>query len=316
MFYPPPMFIINSIAPIFLLIALGKLLHKTGFFPEPFFKGLNKLVYWFALPALLTSRISIARFEFGTISRVFLLFTIATLLSLGIAWGAARLLKLPAPKTGSFIQGSFRGNGAFIGLPVVVYALGDLDPQAEVLGLLLLAALTILFNILSVVVLVHHGRRRAGTKESIRISMEQLVKNPLILACVAGMALNLAGIALPPFLFRPLDALGNAALPLVLFGIGASLTFERLHGAASPTLVASLIKVAATPALGFLVAAFFDLGTVERMVAILYLASPAAAASYVMAEMMDNDGPLAGRIVALSTLLSAITLPIIIALGL
>jgi len=52
------------------------------------------------------------------------------------------------------------------------------------------------------------------------------------------------------------------------------------------------------------------------MVAILYLASPAAAASYVMAEMMDNDGQLAGRIVVLSTLLSAITLPIIIAIGL
>jgi len=310
------MFIINSIAPIFLLIALGKLLQKTGFFPEPFFKGLNKLVFWFALPALLTSRISIARLEFGTISKIFLLFTIATLLSLGIAWGVARYLKLPSPKKGSFIQGSFRGNGAFIGLPVVVYALGDLDPQAEVLGILILAALTILFNILSVVVLVHHGPHKSGTSESIRISLEQLFKNPLILSCVAGLALNLLGTNLPPFLFRPLDMLGDAALPLVLLGIGSSLTFERLHGAASPTLIASLIKVAITPALGFLLAGFFDFSTVERMVAILYLASPAAAASYVMAEMMDNDGQLAGRIVVLSTLLSAITLPIIIAIGL
>jgi len=311
------MFIINSVAPLFLLIALGKLLQKTGFFPEPFFKGLNRLVYWFALPALLTSRISIARLELGTISKIFLLFTIATLLSLGIAWGVARYLKLPSSKKGSFIQGSFRGNGAFIGLPAIVYTLGDLDPRAEVLGILLLAALTILFNILSVLVLIHHSPHKADTSESIlRISLEWLFKNPLILSCLAGLALNLLGINLPPVLFRPLDTLADAALPLVLLSIGSSLTFERLHGVASPTLIASLIKVAITPVLGFLVAGFFDLGAVERMVAIFYLAAPAAAASYVMAEMMDNDGPLAGRIVVLSTLLSAITLPIVIAVGL
>ena len=49
------MYIINSIAPIFLLIALGKILRKTSFFPEDFFKGLNRLVFWFALPALLVA---------------------------------------------------------------------------------------------------------------------------------------------------------------------------------------------------------------------------------------------------------------------
>jgi len=72
-------------------------------------------------------------------------------------------------------------------------------------------------------------------------------------------------------------------------------------------LIASLIKVVAAPAIGFLLAGLFNLDTTERMVAIFYLASPAAGMSYVMAEVMGNDGPLAGRIVALSTLLSAIT---------
>ena len=52
------------------------------------------------------------------------------------------------------------------------------------------------------------------------------------------------------------------------------------------------------------------------MIAIFYLAAPAAGMSYVMAEVMGSDGPLAGRIVALSTLLSAITIPVIMALGL
>ena len=179
----------------------------------------------------------------------------------------------------------------------------------------MLAPVVILFNILGVTVLLHYSRRKTSTAESLQTFISQIIKNPLIVACAIGITLNLSGMALPLFLSRPLDALGQAALPLILMSIGSSLEFERLRGAASPTLIASLIKVVAAPAIGFLLAGLLHLNSTERMIAIFYLACPAAGMSYVMAEVMDNDGQLAGRIVALSTLLSAITLPIIIALG-
>ena len=310
------MFIINSIAPIFLLIALGKLLQKSGAFPDGFFKGLNRLVFWFALPALLISRIGTAHLELETISKIVLLLTLGTLASLVFAWILARFLKLPSAKTGSFIQGSFRGNGAFIGLPVIIYSLGSLDPAAETLGTVVLAPLVVLFNILGVIVLLHYGKKTCSVSESFSTFLLQLVKNPLIIACAIGLAINLTDIALPLFLFRSLDALGRAALPLILISIGSSLAFEPLRGAASPSLIASLIKVVVTPMFGFLLAGLFDLTTTERMIAIFYLAAPAAGMSYVMAEVMGNDATLAGRIVALSTLLSAITLPVVMAIGL
>ena len=310
------MSIFNSIAPLFLLIALGAVLQKTQFFPDTFFKGLNKLVFWIALPALLISRIGSAEIEIKTVSQIVLLLTLGTLFSLAMAWGIARWMRLPLQKRGSFIQGSFRSNGAFIGLPVIIYTLGHLDPRAEMLGTVVLAPLVILFNVLSVSILLHHSRHKSSTVESIHTFVSQLIKNPLIMACAIGLGLNLSGLSLPPFLFRPLDALGNAALPLILISIGSSLGFERLHGAASPSLFAALIKVVAAPAIGFLLAGLLKLDTTERMVAILYLAAPAAGMSYVMAEVMGNDGPLAGRIVAISTLLSAVTLPIVIAISL
>jgi predicted permease len=314
--YAPGMFIINSIAPIFLLIALGKVLHKTGIFPESFFKGLNKLVFWFALPAFLVSRISIAQLEIQTISKIVLLLTLGTLFTVACAWAVARLLKLSSPQTGSFIQGAFRSNGAFVGLPLIVYSLGSIDPRAEILGTVVLAPLVVLFNILGVTILLHYGKEKHSAGESIATFLMQLIRNPLIIACAAGLALNFTGISIPAFIFRPLDALGDAALPLVLMSIGSSLAFEPLRGAASPSLIASLLKVIVAPLFGFMLAGFFDLSTTERMIAIFYLASPTAGMAYVMAEVMGNDATLAGRIVALSTLLSAITLPIIIAIGL
>lgn len=310
------MFILNSIAPIFLLIGLGKILERSGFLPESFFKGLNRLVFWFALPALLISSISQAELELGILSRIVALFTLGTFCALAFAWGITRILKLPAPSTGSFIQGSFRSNGAFIGLPVIIYALGSLDAEAEALGTIVLAPVVILFNILGVIVLLHYGTKKSSVGTSVATFFVQLIKNPLILACALGIGLNLLQLELPVFLSRSLTALGRGALPMILLSIGASLKFEKLHGAASPSLIASLIKTVAAPAFGFLLAGLFDLSTSERMIAILYLAAPAAGMSYVMAEVMGNDATLAGRIVALSTLLSAITLPIVIALGL
>jgi predicted permease len=308
------MFIINSLAPIFLLIALGNILHRTSVFPETFFKSLNRLVFWFALPALLISRISVAELEFSAISRIVLLLVLAVVMTLIVAWLIAAQMKLPHEKRGSFIQGAFRGNGAFIGLPVIIYSLGSLDPRAEVLGTVVLAPLVVLYNILGVTVLIHYGKEKHSARSSIITFFRQLLTNPLVLACAIGLLLNVTGLRIPTPLYRPIDALGDAALPLILLSIGSSLTVEPLRGAASPSLISSVIKLAIAPLLGFLLSGLLNLDATERMIAIFYLACPAAGMSYVMAEVMGNDATLAGRIVALSTLLSAISLPIIMAL--
>ncbi|QBG47483.1 AEC family transporter [Verrucomicrobia bacterium S94] len=310
------MFIINSIAPIFILILLGKVLQKTGFMPEVFFKSLSRFVFWFALPSLLISSISEADLDFPTISKILLLFSLGTLFSMAFAWGISKILKLPDPKAGSFIQGAFRGNGAFVGLPVIAYSLGSIDASAELLGTVVLAPVVIVFNVLAVTVLLRYGKEKHTAGDSLTTFLLQMVRNPLIMSCVTGITLNLLDLHLPLFLNRSLEALGRAALPMILMSIGASLAVEKLKGAASPSLISSLIKVVVAPAIGFLLAGFFDLTTTEKMIAIFYLGCPTAGMSYVMAEVMGTDATLAARIIALSTLLAAITLPVIIAIGL
>jgi len=309
------MIIINSIVPIFLLVLLGHLLQKIGFFSDGFFNNVNRLVFWIALPAMLISDISESTLELESIGRIVFLLTGGTVLSLALAWGISRILKLPAPQTGAFIQGSFRGNGAFVSLPVILYSLDTMDPKAETLATVVLAPLVILFNILGVTVLAHYGRSSNTKRPSFVSLLLKMLKNPLIIACGIGIALNLYQVAIPTALFRPLALLGDIALPLVLMSIGASLQFERLRGAASPSLIASLIKLIAAPMLGFMLTHVLKCSHTEIMIALLYLAAPAAGTSYIMADAMGNDGPLAGRIVALSTLLAAATIPIIMFLG-
>lgn len=311
------MFILNSIAPIFLLILLGKILRNIEFFPEAFFKGLNKLVFKLALPALLISKLSESSVEAGVALRITVLICGGTLISLVVAWGLAARTGIKREQLGAFIQGSFRSNTAFVGLPLIIYALADLDPRAETLATVVLAPTIILYNLLSVVVLQYFGIEPDNdNKQTFSTALRGILTNPLIIACALGMALNSIGLHLPCGLKRSLDALGQGALPLILLSIGATISLDPVRASHAPTLIASLHKVVLTPALGFLLAPLFGLDPIERMIALIMLASPTAAISYIMADAMHNDAQLAARIVTLSTLLAAITLPILLLIGL
>ena len=121
---------------------------------------------------------------------------------------------------------------------------------------------------------------------------------------------------MPTLILRPMDLIGSAALPLILISIGAGLDVAGLRATATPTIIASLIKVTIAPILAWLCMDLFTLSSTEKMITLIFLGVPTAGTSYVMANVLGCDAPLAGRIVALSTLLSAITLPCLIALGL
>ncbi|MCF7849189.1 MAG: AEC family transporter [Kiritimatiellales bacterium] len=307
------MHVINSLAPIFLIIALGKLLQNSAMFPKGFFKSVVRIVFWIFLPALLIQKITSSPFDAAAVSKIALVMSLVSVLCIAGALLLSKALKLAPASTGAFVQGAFRGNLAFVGLPVVIFAMSGIHPQAETLATVTLAPMVIIYNLLSVLVLVHYGR--GGGSGAFRTYIKPLITNPLILACAIAMLIKTIGWTLPIMLQRSLTALGNASFPLALLSIGASLSFDRLRGAASPSLIAALVKICAAPALGFLLTRMIGLGPTESMVAILMLASPAAAVSYVMAEAMHADTAIAGRIVVISTLLSAVSLSIIIALG-
>ena len=309
------MYIITAITPVFFIIILGKILQYARFFPPNFLAELNRLVYYVALPALLISRISQASFHWQSTSSMIALFLIGTLGSLLVAVGVAAFFNMPAAKAGSFIQGSFRGNGVFIGLPVIFYGISTLDPTAEKQASVMLAPIVIIFNLLAVLVLIRCGKLSDSQSKPIYYIVRHLLQNPMIASCLIGLFINLSGIPLPDLILRPMNLIGSAALPLILISIGAGLDLAGLRATATPTIIASLIKVTVAPLIAMACMHLFSLTTTEKMITLIFLGVPTAGTSYVMANVLGCDAPLAGRIVALSTLLSALTLPCLIALG-
>ena len=310
------MHVFNSLAPVFLIIALGKLLCRTGFFSDDLAKSLNRLTYWVALPALLLDKVTNAAFSSEDVARLSLLLILATIGSVLVAYLASVLLKLNSRSTGAFVQGAARSNNAFVGLPVILYSLSNASPEIAALATVALAPAIVFYNILSVTVLLAHSARKDQSRlKTARLFMQQLVSNPLLIACVIGLALNAGGIHFPMAMQRTLTSLGGAALALALLSIGASLSFRGIGSGLRHSLPSAGIKVFVQPLIGLGLALLWNLPPVERQILLIYLACPTAVASFVLADIFDSNRDLAAHIIVVSTLLSAISLSLIIAFG-
>lgn len=303
------MHILNSLLPILILIVFGKALSRSGFFAEGFFKELNRLCYFWGLPAILVYKI--AEVDLFAPAGRGILYTLLIVIfaTMALAYLCVPLLRVPAASIGSFVQGSFRGNLAFVGFPVVYFASGETGLG---LGMLASGFCILIYNLSSVLILLLHGSDASA--RSWRTIWRFGISNPLILACLLGFLINLSGLGIPVMIHRSLEALGQIALPLALIGLGAGLKFDDLKGRIDLAVIASVINVGVSPVFGFFVGRALGLDSESLAVAVIFLACPTAIFSYVLAEMLGNDAATARSIVVLSTLFSIVSLSMAVAL--
>lgn len=313
------MHIINTLAPVFLVIALGAALRRGGVVSAELQRGMIKLAYWIGLPALLVQKIAESNAvagEAGMLIGVFLTATAAMILLGGLL---AKLLGLRAGQVGTFIQASFRGNLAFIGLPVVFFAFADgagAGDDAQAISALALGPIVAIYNIVAVAVLLA-SEHRFGWSAVKKIG-SGIVTNPLVLACAAGVALvvirNQSGLTLPDFAMRTLVVIGQFALPVALLSVGGAIASTPLKGNVGLASLAATIKLVVGPALGFAAAWAWGADEQVRAICMIMLTCPTAVASYILVTQLEGDESLAAGAVVLSTLLSAAALAGVIAL--
>lgn len=302
------MHVFHSLAPVFAILALGFALRRLGFVTPDLIRGTNRLVYWIGLPCVLFAKISDAPIRPGERGDAILVLLCCTAVCMAAGYLAAWCFGARGGTVGTVVQAAFRGNLAFVGLPVIIYssAHGDADPTVPV-AVILLSALVPLYNIFAVTALLASQHRLGAA--AVRKVLLELATNPLVLAALGGVAWSLGGLSMPISLGRTLDALGQMALPLALLGVGAGLELRRVRDRdRGLTILASLIKVGLGPAAGYLLAGIVGLSPVETRIVCVYLACPTAAASYVLADQLGGERSLAAGTVALSTVLSLASL--------
>lgn len=308
--------ILNILAPVFLLIAIGAGLQQTAFVSPNFLKEANRVTYWLGLPALLFSQLARSFHQAGGAGLMLGVMLGATLLLIPAGYLAAWLLRVPGAAAGTFVQGGFRGNLAFVGLPIL-WSLPD-SPLAGGLSvrtaaIVTVAPMMVLYNTAGVVVLLLSQHTLSW--RMVRPFLKQLATTPPLLATVAGMGFAFTGWNLPPALDKTFTALGEMALPLGLLGVGGSLVTVKFGTRWSWPLGAALMKTLASPALGWLAGRALGLGGLELKMVLILMACPTAIVSYTMALELKGDEALASGTIGLSVLTTPAALAAILAWG-
>jgi predicted permease len=292
---------------VFLVVAVGVVLRRYRFLDAGFIDVANSLVYYILLPALLFHEIGATDFRQEFSGPLVVGGYAATLTTFLLAFLVSRALGLGPSETGAFVQGSFRANLAYVGLPIVFNAVGPagLGKAGIFLGLIV----PLLNGLAIVALMAPHG---AGKGEGIATTAlhiaRQIATNPIILACLAGIAWSALKLPLPGMIDRTLRLLTPATLPLSLLCLGGSFSFERARKGFGVAALATFLKVGVLTGIGIALYRWMGLSGEDMRIGAIMLGCPTAVVTYVMAARLRGDTDLAGTIIIVSTAASAITI--------
>ncbi|WP_424814615.1 AEC family transporter [Roseococcus sp. YIM B11640] len=290
---------IDAFVPCFGMLALGALLKRKLLPHDVFWAGIERLIFWVLLPSLLVAAIGSVKLGevpiLGMLAAIWVGLGSGTVLSLLVS----RRFRQPHASMTSVLMGGIRFNnligfavaGAMFGLPGL--ALGAVSS-----GL--------------IVPFVQFVSNTAfASEKGFRPwpILRQIMMNPLMLACVVGFLVAWLG-GLPPGVKPLLESLGRASVALGLLAVGAALSAGALTDRVPLQLATAAVKLLLVPAITLGICLWLGLEPLPTAMAVLFMALPTAATSYVMARAMGGDAPLMAAITSSEHFLSILTLPL------
>jgi len=306
---------ITTILPVFFLLSLGVGLRFFHWLSEGTVSQLNKVLYWFFVPALLFYKTSTLEWDFAGTFRLFCALLAGSLATLVISWGLSSSMTLNKKSITAFMQASFRGNLAFIGLPIVLMVVAHERTSSQDLEgqIYLLLAPGIIFYNLAAVLLIQYGVQ-VENRNVRGLLLKELSKNPLILSILCGVGFGSMGFTVSEVVQTILALMSQAVLPMALIGVGASLSLNRGLLLEPVGWVAGVMKVGVNPFCGYLAAKAIGLSDEETRMLVILMAAPTATSAFILSGQLGSDVRLTAKVILTSVLLSLVVYPLILSL--
>lgn len=282
--------------PDLLLILVGWAVCRHTPLNRSVWDAAERLVYYLLFPVLLFNSIVRSPLRLGETLNLGIAALAIVASGIVLAYALRLFPRVDARMHASGAQTAFRFN-SFIALALAERLAG---PQGVAWTALMVALCVPLNNVAAVWPLARHGGQSY---------LREIVRNPLILSTVAGLAGNAVGLQFPDAVATTLHRIGLAALPIGLMAVGAGLKLGGLREA--PRLAAGLlaIKHALLPMVALALAALLSLHGDQRLLVIGFAALPTASSAYVLAARMGGHGPFVAGLVTLSTLIGMLSVP-------
>ena len=290
--------------PLFLIIAVGYLIKRAGIIGQTEVKRFNTACFYTFMPVMLFYDVYNSDLTGGVLRPFYFIYTIGMLFLLT---AATIVLVLKAEKDdscrGVMIQAAFRSNFVLLGLPIATALVGGGDVSFGVTALTI-AIVVPLFNVMSVIVLETF---RGGRVQARRIALN-VIKNPLVIAGLGGLFLNLLGVQLPQFLMAFCAKMESGCFAIALFLLGAAFEFNFLTEYKKDLLIIIGLRLVIFPAVALSGAALCGIRGVEFVTLIALFAAPCAINSFNMAMQMGGNKDLAASAVMTTSALSFFSL--------
>ncbi|MBI3453697.1 MAG: AEC family transporter [Rhodospirillales bacterium] len=303
--------VFDIVVPLFGLMLVGYGVAHTRLLGPEGIQGVSNFVFYCAIPALLFRSVAggalPARIEFGIVYAYFL----GCLIVFGMTMFAGRIL-FGAPLARQALMGitvTF-GNVVLLGIPLVYVAFGD----RGVLPVTLISSFHAVILLTLATVLVEIGLGARGNfGRAVLSTLGALIRNPIIVAIVAGFAWRATGLALPVAATTFLKLLAGAAAPCALFALGATLTTFSLKGDLRDITLLAAGKLLVLPLVVWLVVTYvIPLGPTDAAVAMLLAALPTGVNPFILARKYDLYTRRAASAVLVTTAISVVTLGLLL----
>lgn len=289
----------HILLPDFSLILLGYLVCRFTPLGRAVWQPVEALVYYLLFPVLLFQSIVKSPIELDAASSLIAAGLLSALAGIGLAYA---LPYVPGLRThmgarahAGAAQVAFRFN-SFIGLAVAERLAGA--PGLQLIAVLIGVSVP-LFNIAAVWPMARQGEHHF---------LRELVRNPLILATLAGLTANLLGFQVPETVAPLLSRIGTSALTLGLMAAGAGLQLGSLRHDLALTVSVLSIRHLLQPVLAWCAARWIGLDALQTTVLLTFAALPTSSSCYVLAARMGYNGSYVAGLVTLSTLLGPASL--------
>ena len=294
--------IANALGPVFLLIVVGAVLRRVDIPGEQYWPGIERLTYFVAFPALLIHRLALADFTDARIEWYLPVILLSLLAVSTLMWFLRNRISDGHADFTSIFQGGIRFN-TYIGLAIASALFGE---SGLVIAAIALAIMIPLVNLLSVLCFTLGDPQQSLSPRRV---LYNVFRNPLIVACIIGVLLNLSQVGLPGWTAELLAQIGAAALPLGLLAVGASLQLATAGQEWRSILYASMFKFLILPATILSLSLLAGLGQEETAILLLISCLPTASSAFILARQLGGNAPMMANIISAQSLFAFAIIP-------
>lgn len=295
-----------AILPLWVCIGIGYFLRTKVVQSVRFWKMLDRITYFVALPAMIISVMiavpSTGSF-FGGLGLTFLVANLVMFALLTLGFLIFRPLQQDAPGYSTVFQTATRWNVP-AGLFIATAAFGEM---ANPVAAAILVASIPAINVANVLFLLWSLNESAVSKQRL---ITTVLSNPILLACVAGLVITGFDIQLGAEITDGLRFIGILAPPALLISIGAGMIGMRIGWPSFLTIMACVAKLAVLPLLVLAVGMVVAIPAQIMLIAVVFAAAPTAPNGYVLARQLGGDAGLYARILPIQTMIALLTVPL------